>query len=302
MPVAHEALSPEFWSKRLDEFVQWACTHGVRIVIVLVLLLVALRMARLFVHRAVDLAVRPRGKDALADLMTAKRQATLKALFDAVITTALVLVALLMIFQEIGFSVGPLLASAGIAGVALGFGAQSLVKDLLNGVFIVIEQQYSVGDVIRTSSLSGAVEQVNLRTTVLRDTDGAVHIIPNGQITQVSVLTRDWSRLVLDLDIAYAASIDAASAILKRELDAYAVANPDFVIEPPEVLGVQNLAESSVQIRAWMKVVPGKQWPAGRELRAKIKQAFDAAGIDIPFPQRTVWVRPEPSGGAQASA
>ncbi len=293
MPAKHEALSPEFWDKTLDEFVRWACTSGLRIVLIVVMLLIGLRMAKIFVHRAVNLAVRPHGRDTLADLMIAKRKTTLASLFDAVVTTSLLLIAAVMIFQEIGFSVGPLLASAGIVGVALGFGAQSVVKDLLNGIFIVCEQQYSVGDVIRTSALSGNVEQVNLRTTVLRDTDGAVHIIPNGQITQVSVLTRDWSRLVLDLDIAYAASIETASGILKRELDAYAASHPEFVIEPPEVLGVQNLAESSVQIRAWMKVVPGKQWPAGRELRARIKEAFDAAGIEIPFPQRTLWVRQE---------
>ena len=302
MPAKTDALTPEFWNKVLDEFVHWACISGLRIVLIVILLVVGLKVTRAFMRRAITYAVRPMGRNTLQDLMAAKRQTTLINLFDAVITIALVLLAVVMIFQEIGFAVGPLLASAGIAGVALGFGAQSLVKDLLNGTFIILEQQYSVGDVIKAATLSGAVEEVNLRTTVLRDSDGSVHVIPNGQIVQVSVLTRDWSRLLLDLDIAYDADIDAATAIIKRELEAYAAANPDVVLEPPEVLGVQNLAESSVQIRAWMKMLPGKQWPAGREMRAKIKKAFDEAGIEIPFPQRTLWVRQEHSPSAEKAS
>jgi small conductance mechanosensitive channel len=293
MPPKPEVFTPEFWDKALDGIVRWSGTSGLRIVLVVILLVIGLRVTKAFVRRAVLMAVRPTGKDTLRDLMVTKRQTTLTSLFDAVVTITLVLLAVLMILPDVGFQVGPILASAGLAGVALGFGAQSLVKDLLSGTFIILEQQFSVGDVINAANVSGAVEEINLRTTLLRDADGSVHIIPNGQITQASVLTRDWSRLVLDLDIAYGANIDAASAILKRELEAYAAEHVDFVLEPPEVLGVQNLAESSVQIRAWMKVLPGKQWPAGRELRARIKNAFDAAGIEIPFPQRTLWVRQE---------
>ncbi|HVE15548.1 MAG TPA: mechanosensitive ion channel family protein [Chthoniobacterales bacterium] len=288
-----EALSPEFWNQLLDNAIRWAAGSGLRVVITLILLLIGLKVTRAFVRRAVTLAVRPEGKDALRDLMVTKRQTTLINLFDAVVTIALILVAAMMILPDIGFHVEPILASAGIAGVALGFGAQTLVKDLLSGIFIILEQQFSVGDVVRVGSLSGGVEEINLRTIVLRDSDGSVHIIPNGQIDKVTVMTRDWSRLVLDLDIAYDADIDTASAVLKKELEAYASAHSEFVLEPPEVLGVQNLAESSVQIRAWMKMLPGKQWIAGRELRASIKKAFDAAGIEIPFPQRTLWVRGE---------
>ena len=286
-------LSPEWWTKRADEFADWVVTDGLRIVLVLVLLFVALRVGRTFVRRSVMLAVRPTGRDPLRDLMTAKRQTTLVNLFDAILTIALLVTAALMVFQLLKFNVGPLLASAGVAGVAIGLGAQSLVKDVLAGVFIILEQQFSVGDVVKIGAQSGAVEELNLRTVVLRDADGSVHIIPNGQIDRVTVLTRDWSRLVLDIDVAYDADLDAATAVLRGELERYASEHPDFVLEPPEVLGVQNLAESSVQLRAWMKVLPGKQWPAGRELRARIKKALDAAGIDIPFPQRTLWVKNE---------
>jgi small-conductance mechanosensitive channel len=291
LPNHADLLSPQWWHEQLQHFVEWLLGSGLHIVLIVFMLVVGLKFLRAFVRRTVLLTVRPRGKDALVDLMVSKRQTTLIGLFDAVATIAFAGTAALMILQEMGLAVGPLLASAGIAGVAIGFGAQSLVKDLLSGTFIILEQQFSVGDVVKAANVSGAVEEINLRTTLLRDSDGSVHVIPNGQITQVTVLTRDWSRLVLDVDIAYDADIDAASAVLKKELEDYAIAHPDFVLEPPEVLGVQNLAESSVQIRAWMKMLPGKQWSAGRELRAKIKNAFDAAGIDIPFPQRTLWVR-----------
>lgn len=284
-------LSAAWWSERFDVVVDWVAGDGLRIVLVLVLLAVALRVGRAFVRRTVTLAVRPRGKDPLLDLMITKRQTTLVNLFDGVLGIALIVIAALMIFQLLKFNVGPLLASAGIAGVAIGLGAQSLVKDVLSGVFVILEQQFSVGDVVRIGALSGAVEELNLRTVVLRDGDGSVHIIPNGQIDKVTVLTRDWSRVLLNIDVAYDTDLAKASACLQGVLDAYAAAHADLIIEPPEVLGVENLAESSVTIRAWMKVLPGKQWTISRALRAEIKNAFDAAGIEIPFPQRTLWVK-----------
>lgn len=290
-----DLLSSSWWHGKLVEFVNWMTSSGLRVVLIVILYLIALKLVRAFVRRTILLTVRPQGDDALQDLMVTKRQATLLSLFDATATITLSLVALLMILQAIGLSVGPLLASAGIAGVAIGFGAQSLVKDILSGAFMIMEQQFSVGDVIRTCGISGNVEQIKLRTVVLRDVDGGVHIIPNGQIEQVTVLTRDWSRLVLDLDIAYDADMETAASIVKRVLESYAAAHTEDVLEPPEVLGVQNLAESSVQLRAWVKLLPGKQWAAGRALRAEIKRAFDDAGIEIPFPQRTLWIRQEKS-------
>ena len=290
-----ELFSPEWWSLTVERAFDWASTHGLRIVVICVLLVILLRVSRHFVERAIKLSLRPRGRDPLQDLMIAKRQTTLIKLFQAVASVTLVVLAVLMVFQEIGFAVGPILASAGIAGVAIGFGAQSLVKDIITGSFVILEQQFSVGDVIQVGNLSGGVEELNLRTVVLRAADGSVHIIPHGEIKQVTVLTRDWSRLVLDIDIAYDADIDTACGLMKKVLDDYAAANGDVVLEAPEVLGVQNLGENSVQLRAQMKVLPGKQWAAGRELRASIKKALDEAGIEIPFPQRTLWVRRQKS-------
>jgi small conductance mechanosensitive channel len=287
------ATNPQWWQSLLDQAKVWLLDSGVRIAVILVLLLICLRVTRAAVRRAVLLAVRPNGRDTLRDLMAAKRQVTLISLFDAIVSISLVAVAVLMILPRLGFEIGPLLASAGVAGVALGFGAQSLVKDVLSGTFIILEQQFSVGDVVRVGTLSGAVEQINLRTTVLRDADGSVHVIPNGQIDKVTVLTRDWSRLVIDFDIGYGSDLDLAMNCLRRVFETYATEHASDVLEPPEILGVQNLAESSIQIRAQVKVLPGKQWAAGRDLRARAKKALDASGIEIPFPQRTVWLRQE---------
>ncbi len=302
MPTQQDLFSPEWWSTQTEVLFQWAATSGLRIILIVIFLLVALRLARFFVRRAIGIALRPHGVNALDDLMITKRQATLTSLLEAVATIVLIVVAILMIFQEIGFAIAPILASAGVAGVAIGFGAQSLVKDIISGAFIIVERQFSVGDVVRVGDLSGGVEEINLRTIVLRAVDGSVHIIPNGEIKQVTVMTRDWSRLVLDLDVGYGADIPRASAIVKEILEAYAAEHPDFVLEPPEVLGVESLGESSVQIRAWMKMLPGKQWPAGRELRGRIKAAFDEAGIEIPFPQRTLWIHKDDDTPSDAPA
>lgn len=286
-----DIFTSTWWQPHLTILAEWTITSGVRILLILVGLLIANRLAKFFIGKTIRLAVRARGDSAMHTLMATKRQTTLISLLQAVTSIVLFVVAVVMIFDELGFAVAPIIASAGIVGVAVGFGAQSLVKDIITGAFIIMEAQFSVGDVVKIGDLAGGVEEINLRTIVLRGADGGVHIIPNGEIDRVTVLTRDWSRLVLDLDISYDTDIPTATAILERTLTTYAEENADIVLEPPEVLGVENLGESSVQLRAWMKVLPGKQWPAGRELRARIKTAFDAAGIEIPFPQRTLWIK-----------
>ncbi len=288
-------LTAAWWQPHLETLVTWSITSGVKIVLILIGLAIATRLARTFINRGIKLAVRPHGTAAVDVLMATKRQNTLIGLFQAIASISLTVVALVMIFGELGFAIAPILASAGIVGVAVGFGAQSLVKDIITGAFIIIESQFSVGDVVKVGDLAGGVEEINLRTIVLRGADGGVHIIPNGEIKCVTVLTRDWSRLVLDLDIAYDADFRHASEVLSKLLTTYALEHPDIVLEAPEVLGVESLGESSVQLRAWMKVLPGKQWPVGRELRGLIKEAFDAAKIEIPFPQRTLWIKNDPS-------
>lgn len=187
----------------------------------------------------------------------------------------------------------PLLAGAGILGLAISFGAQSLVKDIISGFFILIEDQFVVGDVIEAGGRSGVVERMTLRMVMLRDLRGVVHMIPNGQIATVSNLTRSWSRAVIDVGVAYEADLDRALVVFRDEAAAFH-ADGEWgakMQQPPEVVGVDDLADSSVVIRTLLRTEPGKQWECAREFRRRIKNRLDREGISIPFPQRTVHIR-----------
>ena len=213
------------------------------------------------------------------------------------VTTAgiivIVTITTMMVLEELGLSLGPLLATAGVAGLAIGFGAQTLVKDFIGGVFILLEDQYAIGDVIRTAGVDGVVEKVNLRTTILRDIRGVVHVVPNGDIRVVSNLTKEWSRAVLEIGVGYSEDPDRVISVLE-DISAEVYADPVFrtlLLEKPTVPGVEAFGDSAVTIRMMAKTVPLKQWDVAREIRRRIKHRFDKEGIEIPFPQRTVWQR-----------
>ena len=201
--------------------------------------------------------------------------------------------ALLTALGTLGVNLAPLIAGAGVVGVALGFGAQNLVRDLLSGVFMLLEDQYGVGDVVDVGDAAGVVEEVGLRTTRLRDVRGVVWHVPNGAISRVGNMTQGWSRLVLDVGVAYDSDLDEVIALLEDILARFAADDEVVadVLEPPEIWGVNELGDSSIELRIAIKTVPGRQWETGRRLRRVIKREFDAAGIEIPFPQRTVWPR-----------
>jgi small-conductance mechanosensitive channel len=210
------------------------------------------------------------------------------------LTSALVYgLATLIVLGEFGIDLGPLIAGAGIAGIALGFGAQTLVRDFLSGLFMLAEDQYGVGDVVDLGDASGAVEEIRLRTTRLRDVNGTVWFVPNGEIRRVGNKSQQWARAVLDVEVAYDADLDLATRTIKEAADSIWHEQPPdaTVLEEPQIWGVENLGESGVAIRLVLKVEPGEQWAAARLARRRIKEALDAAGIEIPFPQRTVWLR-----------
>lgn len=200
--------------------------------------------------------------------------------------------ALIIVLGEFGISLGPLVAGAGIVGVAVGFGAQSLVKDFLSGIFMLVEDQYGVGDVIDVGEATGVVEEVNLRTTQLRDVDGTVWHIPNGEIRRIGNKSQQWARTVLDIEVAYDTDLARASEVIKAAADSLFEAQLEnaTVLEEPEIWGVQELGASGIAIRVALKTEPGEQFATARELRRRIKNAFDEAGIEIPFPQRTIWM------------
>lgn len=230
-----------------------------------------------------------------------QRARTLGALFKSGASATIGAVAIIMVLGEFDVNLGPLIAGAGILGVAIGFGAQSVVRDLLTGIFMLIEDQYGVGDVINTGEATGTVESVGLRTTRVRDIEGTLWHVPNGVISRVGNLTQGWSRTVLDIDVSYDTNLDEAMELIKRVADElwHEQLESSTIVEEPTLSGVQNLGADGIAIRLVAKTDPAEQWSTARELRKRIKNAMDEAGIEIPFPQRTVWLRHE-GGDARA--
>jgi len=202
-----------------------------------------------------------------------------------------IIIAGLMLLKEINVDIRPILTAAGIGGIALGFGSQALVRDIISGFFLIIENQIRIGDVVKIGDKSGLVEAINFRTVVLRDLEGVVHIIPNGSVQSISNMTKEWSRYIIDVAVAYKEDLDQVMDVLTqtgKELQE----DPQFaayITEPIEILGVDNFADSAVIIKIMITTKPLKQWEVGRELRRRIKKAFDQHNIEIPFPHRTIY-------------
>jgi small conductance mechanosensitive channel len=232
-------------------------------------------------------------RDLAAATRRVQRAKTMGDLLKSVITGALIAVFGTMILSQLGVNIAPIIASAGILGIALGFGAQSLVKDFLSGVFMIFEDQYGVGDVIDVGEATGTVEAVTLRVTRLRDLDGTVWYVPNGEIVRVGNKSQNWSRAVVDVGVGYDEDLGRARRVLADvahdlwEDDEF----HDVIIEAPEVTGVEALNPDGITLRVLVKTAPMEQWGVARELRQRIKARFDHEGIEIPFPQRVVWHR-----------
>jgi len=264
----------------------WLLEHGVLIVVIILLSYLAYQLAKVAVPRLVEKSIHISGKGRRARGERAKRAHTLSNFITGVVGVFIVLVTIFMILSEVGIDITPLLAGAGVIGLAIGFGAQSLIKDFLSGLFIILEDQYSKGDVVRVAGITGLVEEVNLRRTVLRDLDGIVHSIPNGEVTTASNYTKDWSRVNLNIPVAYGEDLDKVTEVLNRvgnELAQDEVFGP-MITSAPQVLRVDNFGDSAIEIKVLGETKPIKQWDVTGELRKRIKQAFDEAGIEIPWP------------------
>ncbi len=232
-----------------------------------------------------------------------QRADTMASVLKSLTTGVLAAVALLMILAELGLNIAPLIASAGILGVAVGFGAQTLVKDFLSGIFLILEDQFGVGDAVDLGEASGTVEAVGLRVTRVRDVNGTVWYVRNGEILRVGNKSQGWARAVLDVPIAYGEDIARVRELLvevARELSAderFA----EMILEEPEVWGVEALNADSVIVRVVIKTAPLKQWDVARELRERIKAVFDREGVEVPFAQRMIWMRSEGPGAERAA-
>ncbi|NNF11504.1 MAG: mechanosensitive ion channel family protein [Acidimicrobiia bacterium] len=231
-----------------------------------------------------------------------QRAQTLATLLESVATVTILALAVMISLGELDVSLGPLLAGAGIIGIAIGFGAQAVVRDFLAGIFMLVEDQYGVGDVVDFGDAGGVVEEISLRTTRLRDLNGTVWYVPNGEIRRVANKSYSWARCVLDIPVAYETDIDVAAQVIKDAADSVWAEHLETatILEEPEIWGVEDLGESAVLIRLVVKTEPGEQWATSREIRRRVKLAFQQEGIVIPFPQRMVWSGGGHTAGAPA--
>jgi small conductance mechanosensitive channel len=291
MPVLSWAEGPALivgW----DEVIDWAATNGVRIGIILAIAAaVDLALHRL-IPRAVRLAVERQLRDKPQEEID-KRIVTLAGVFTGTGRAILIAVAAFTILPVLGINIGPLLASVGIVGLALGFGAQSLVKDIISGLFILLDNQYGKGDVVTVGGISGLVEDVGLRRTVLRDLDGIVHYIPNGEISVASNFTQEWSRVNMNVSVSYGEDLDHVFEVINRVGRELAEDHEfaELILDPPHVLRVDAFEDSGIAIKVLGDTKPIRQWDVMGELRLRLKKAFDEEGIEIPFPHRVMVTR-----------
>ncbi len=275
---------------QLETIILWFFESGLRITLIVVLAYFVIKIFSMLVVRF-EVLITQRSETDLDKMEIAQRMHTLAGLIRNTITVLVTSVAGLMILRELRVDIMPVLTGAGIAGLAVGFGAQNLVRDVIGGFFLILEDQVHVGDVAIANGTGGLVEAVNLRTIVLRDLSGTVHVIPNGTITQLANMTRGFSYYVIDVGVAYKEDTDVVTETL-REIGAELAEDPIFkpsILGPLEILGVDAFQDSQVTIKIRIKTVPMKQWEVGRELRRRIKKTFDQRGIEIPFPHMSLY-------------
>lgn len=294
-----------FGEGRVADVVEFLIEPALQLVLIIVIVGFVKYLAnRLINHVVAEMKSPPeprlgRERTATVSSRRATRADALGTLLRSIANAVLITIGVFMALGVFGINLAPLIAGAGIIGLAIGFGAQDLVSDFLSGVFMLAEDQYGIGDVIDAGDgVIGVVEGVSLRTTRVRDVTGTLWHVPNGQISRIGNMSQEWARALLDVGVSYDTDIDQASAIIKGVADEMGTDEDyasDFLGEP-ELWGVQEMGDNSIDIRLVIKTRPGTQWAIARELRRRIKYALDGAEIEIPFPQRTVWLRTDATG------
>ncbi|MQY55435.1 MAG: mechanosensitive ion channel [Dehalococcoidia bacterium] len=289
------------WSTVTD----WLVSHGVRILIILIISAALHIVLRRLVPLLLKQTVKKRGKSKKAEDEAEKRVQTLARIFMGTGAVLIVLTAGFMILSELGINIYPPLAGFGVIGVALGFGAQYLIRDLIAGFFVLVENQYNIGDWVSIAGIDGSVQEINMRRTVLRDFDGTVHVVPNGEIKTASNYSKEWARVNLNISVAYGTDLDHAIAVINRVGTEMAKAEHwrSLIKSPPQALRVDNLGDSGIDIKVLGQTKPIKQWEVMGELRKRLKQAFDEEGIEIPWPHTKVYFgSPTPRAPTEAPA
>jgi small-conductance mechanosensitive channel len=281
----------DFFSGIGTDAAHWVLTGGVRILLIILLAWVGRKLARRLIPQLMLQVIRDSRDAADRAEASRKRAETLSGVFVAAINVIIVLVVIFTILTEINIPIGPVLGGVGIAGIALGFGAQYLVRDVITGTLILLENQYRQGDVVELAGIAGLVESINLRRTVLRDLDGKVHTIPHGEIKTTSNFTKYWSRVVLDIGVAYKEDMEHVFRVL-NEIGQELGNHPELglkIIDPPKVLRLQAFDASQITVRMLGVCKPLTQWELAGWMRLRIKQRFDEEKIEIPFPHQTVY-------------
>ena len=271
----------------MNSIFSWLLSHGVRVVIIIAGIFIVRYFARAVIDRFIrKVIVQGRGSKEAEK----KREDTIIQVLGGVTEAIIWTVGVLMLLSEFGVAVGPIIAAAGIVGVAVGFGGQYLIRDLFSGFFMLMENQYRVGDIVCFGTTCGVVETITLRMTTLRDLDGVVHHVPHGEVTSVSNLSKQFSRVNLNIGVGYQSDLERVISVL-NDVGARLAEEEgwrDMIVKPPQFLRVDDFADSAIVVKVVGDTKPGKQWDVAGELRKRIKIAFDKEGIEIPFPQRVV--------------
>lgn len=269
----------------------WLLEHGIPAALLVVLAIAGTFTVSQLGPKIIQAAVRRRDSKESEEEEVQKRARTLAGVFVATAQVAIMGLTFFMLLSEVGINIAPVLAGVGVAGIAVGFGAQSLVKDIIAGLFLILENQYRIGDVVKIADVAGLVEDVNLRRTVLRDLDGVVHVVPNGEIRVASNFTREWSRVNLNVSVAYDTNLDQAIAVINRVCREMAEEEVwrSVILKTPQVLRVDKLGDSGIDIKIIGDTQPIKQWDVMGEIRKRLKEAFDKEGIEIPWPHTKVY-------------
>ena len=285
-------FSTEFWETLLSGTREWIVGELPGLLIIIVVMLVIFRAFSYSLNKVKKTMIARAGKDKDKDAgEVEKRINTLAEIIRGLVKIVLWTIFLMIALKKFGVDIGPILASVGIIGVAVGFGAQELVRDFISGFFILLENQVRTGDVAVINGTGGLVEKIEMRTITLRDFSGVVHVIQNGKINTLSNMTREWSAMVFDIGVAYKENVDEVIKVM-REVGEELQQDENFkkaFLEPIEIFGLDKFGDSAIVIKARIKTKPIQQWTVGREYRRRLKMAFDAKNIEIPFPHTTVY-------------
>ncbi|MBN1926492.1 MAG: mechanosensitive ion channel family protein [Prolixibacteraceae bacterium] len=285
-------LKFEFWGNIFQQTASWLGENLPSLIALFILLFVAIWLLKFFIRRISKIVINRARKNVNVDeIETEKRIKTLMGIVLGLGKIIAWVIAFMILLEKIGIDIRPILAGAGIIGLAVGFGAQELVRDFISGFFILLENQVRTGDVAVINGTGGLVEKIEMRTITLRDFSGVVHVFQNGKINTLSNMTKEWSAMVFDIGVAYKEDPELVMNVMS-EVGAQMEKDPSFgelILEPIEVFGVNEFADSAVVIRARIKTKPIEQWAVGREYRKRLKKAFDEKGIEIPFPHTTIY-------------